>query len=170
MELQERLEQLISPSLVAMGYDLVRVQFQGKTRPTLQVMAERKDGASMTVDDCTDISRALSALLDVDDPIAAAYVLEVSSPGIDRPLTRTRDFTEWAGFETKVDTIVGVDGRKRFRGELLGLDEQGQVKLMTETGEVAIPMADIRSAKLVLTDELIKAVTKEPEGSGNETP
>lgn len=165
MDRQHRLEALVAPSLESMGYELVRVQFEGRQRPTLQVMAERQDGRPMTVDDCADISRSLSALLDVEDPIDGAYVLEVSSPGIDRPLTRGKDFDAWAGFEAKVEAIVGVDGRKRFRGHLLGLDGQA-VRLKVETGEVAIPLDDIRSAKLVLTDELIAAVTKDQEGQG----
>ncbi|HTH16647.1 MAG TPA: ribosome maturation factor RimP [Magnetospirillum sp.] len=166
MDLQQRLEALIAPSLDSQGYELVRVLFQGKTRPTLQIMAERKDGAAMTVDDCADISRSLSAVLDVEDPIQGGYVLEVSSPGIDRPLTRPKDYETWAGHEAKVESLVAVDGRKRFRGTLLGLAEDGQVRLLTEAGEVAIPPVDIKSARLVLTDALIDAVTKGPEGQG----
>jgi len=166
MDLQHHLETLIAPSLEGMGYELVRVAFQGKTHPTLQIMAERKDGAGMTVDDCADISRSLSALLDVEDPIQGGYVLEVSSPGIDRPLTRSKDFVNWAGHETKIESLAAVDGRKRFRGKLLGLDDEGRVKLLTDAGEVAIHMDDIKSAKLVLTDELVDAVTKGPEGQG----
>lgn len=166
MDLQQRLESLISPSLESMGYELVRVMFQGRTRPTLQIMAERADGKPMTVDDCADISRSLSAVLDVEDPIQAAYVLEVSSPGIDRPLTRSKDFVAWAGFEAKIETLGAVDGRKRFRGTLAGLDDSGRVSLQTETGPVAIDLADIKVAKLVLTDALIDAVTKGPEGQG----
>jgi ribosome maturation factor RimP len=160
MDLQSRLEALIAPSLDAMGYELVRVQLQGKQRMTLQIMAERKDGAMMTVDDCADISRSLSALLDVEDPITGAYTLEVSSPGIDRPLTRAKDFEQWAGFEAKLESSQAVDGRKRFRGKLLGLDAAGNVRLVIETGEVSIPMADVRGAKLVLTDELIAQAMK----------
>ncbi|HSV29542.1 MAG TPA: ribosome maturation factor RimP, partial [Candidatus Omnitrophota bacterium] len=135
---QQRLEALIAPSLEAMGYELVRAMFQGRQRPTLQVMAERKDGKGMTVDDCADISRSLSALLDVEDPIEGAYNLEVSSPGIDRPLTRPKDFETWAGFEAKIEAFHGVDGRKRFRGRLGGLD-QDRARIQTETGEAAIP-------------------------------
>ncbi len=158
MDLQNRLEALIAPSLDAMGYELVRVQLQGKQRLTLQVMADRKDGVMMTVEDCADISRSVSALLDVDDPIAAAYTLEVSSPGIDRPLTRAKDFERWAGFEAKLESSTPIEGRKRFRGKLLGLDEEGNLRLTVETGEtVTIPMADVRGAKLVLSDELIAA-------------
>ncbi|ARJ64872.1 ribosome maturation factor RimP [Magnetospirillum sp. ME-1] len=164
MDLQSRLEALIAPSLDAMGYELVRVQLQGKQRLTLQIMADRKDGVMMAVDDCADISRSVSALLDVEDPISAAYTLEVSSPGIDRPLTRAKDFVAWAGFEAKMESCQPIDGRKRFRGKLLGLDETGAfVRLAVETGEVTIPLADVRGAKLVLTDELIAATMQDQE-------
>lgn len=165
MDRHDRLEALITPTLEAMGYELVRVQLQGKENLTLQIMAERQDGVAMTVDDCADISRALSAILDVEDPIPGAYVLEVSSPGIDRPLVREKDFVNWAGFEAKVDMTVPVDGRKRFRGRLKGLDDSGAVLLATDTGEdVALPFGDIHRAKLVLTDDLIALAMKEQEG------
>lgn len=165
MDLQQRLEAIVAPSLAAMGYELVRVLFQGKTRPTLQVMAERTDGRPMTVDDCADISRTLSAVLDVEDPIQGGYVLEVSSPGIDRPLTRAKDFVAWAGFEAKLESLVAVDGRRRFRGRLAGLDETGTlVRIHTETGEALVPLAGLKTAKLVLTDELIDAVTQGQDG------
>ncbi len=163
MDLQNRLEALIAPSLDAMGYELVRVQLQGKQRLTLQIMADRKDGVMMAVEDCADISRSLSALLDVEDPISGAYSLEVSSPGIDRPLTRAKDFEQWAGFEAKLEAAQPIEGRKRFKGKLLGLDDGGNVRLAIETGEVAIPFADVRGAKLVLNDELIAATTKAQE-------
>lgn len=164
MDLQSRLESLIGPSLDAMDYELVRVQLQGRQRLTLQIMADRKDGAMMTVDDCAEISRSVSALLDVEDPISGAYTLEVSSPGIDRPLTRAKDFVNWAGFEAKMESCAPIEGRKRFRGRLLGLDEAGaHVRLEMETGEVAIPLADVRGAKLVLTDELIAATMNDQE-------
>ncbi|OJX81840.1 ribosome maturation factor RimP [Magnetospirillum sp. 64-120] len=165
MELHQRLEALFGPTLESMGYEMVRVMFQGRTRPTLQVMAERKDGRPMTVDDCADISRSLSALLDVEDPIQGAYALEISSPGIDRPLTRGKDFETWAGFEVKLEALVGVDGRKRFRGKLLGLEAEA-VRLLADGQEVQVPLSDIKSAKLVLTDELIAAVTREQEDPG----
>lgn len=159
MSFQERLEGLIAPTLESMGYDLVRVQMSGKQRPTLQVMAERKDGVAMTVDDCADISRALSAVLDVEDPIQGAYMLEVSSPGIDRPLVKARDFERWAGFEARVEMARPVDGRKRFKGRLLGVDEHGSIRIQAEDGEFSLPFADVQKAKLVLTDELIAAAT-----------
>ena len=161
MEYRIRLENLVAPTLDQMGYELVRIQMQGSARPTLQIMAERKDGAGMTVEDCASISRALSAVLDVDDPIGGAYVLEVSSPGIDRPLTRPKDFTAWAGFEAKMETDMPVDGQKRFRGKVLGVDEVGRVGIATDKGESWIPMPQVKSAKLVLTDALIAAVTKD---------
>ena len=163
MDLEERISALVAPSLDAMGYELVRVLLQGRQNLTLQIMAERRDHAPMTVDDCADISRALSALLDVEDPIAAAYTLEVSSPGIDRPLTRRQDYERFAGFEAKLETTRPVDGRKRFRGKVLGVDPDDRVQLMAETGEMLIPLGEVKSAKLVLTDELIAAAMKEQE-------
>jgi len=163
MSIEERISALVAPSLDAMGYELVRVLLQGQKHQTLQIMAERRDRQPMTVDDCADISRAISALLDVEDPIPSAYSLEVSSPGLDRPLTRAQDYERFAGFEAKVETLRPVDGRKRFRGRLLGLDEASQVRLEIETVEVLIPLVDIQRAKLVLTDDLIAAATLEQD-------
>ncbi len=161
-DLHHRLEIRIAPVLEDMGYDLVRISFTAGRRPVLQIMAERRDRAAMTVEDCAAISRNLSAILDVDDPIASSYTLEVSSPGIDRPLTRPQDYQNWAGFEAKIDTLRGLDGRKRFRGLLLGLDDSGEaVRLRNEAGEdISLPLSDIRAAKLILTDALIAAVTQ----------
>ncbi|HWB48793.1 MAG TPA: ribosome maturation factor RimP [Stellaceae bacterium] len=147
---------IIEPSLEAMGYRLVRVAFLGARRATLQIMAERIDDAPMTVDDCTEISRTVSALLDVADPIAEAYLLEVSSPGIDRPLTRPDDYDRFAGFEARIELNQPLDGRKRFRGRLLGRDGE-HVRLAAETGEARLPLAGIAKAKLVITDDLLKA-------------
>jgi len=151
-----RIAAMIEPSLEAMGYALVRVSHTGGRRPTLQIMAERHDGAGMTVGDCEEISRNVSALLDVQDPIASAYTLEVSSPGIDRPLVRPADYERFAGFEAKLELEHGLDGRKRFRGRILG-QSGGRVRLVTEQGEVELPFDDIHRAKLVLTDELLAA-------------
>lgn len=162
MTLQERLESLIGPTVDAMGYVLVRVTMSGKQRPVLQVMAERKDGVNMTVEDCADISRAVSAVLDVEDPIQGAYMLEVSSPGIDRPLTRKSDFQRYAGFEARIEMTLPVDNRKRFKGRLLGIDDAGIVRIAAEDGEFALPFDDIQKAKLVLTDELIAASISGP--------
>jgi ribosome maturation factor RimP len=154
---------MIAPSLEAMGYRIVRVAFTGGRRPTLQIMAERRDGAAMSVDDCADISRAVSALLDVADPIPVAYALEVSSPGIDRPLIDRDDFVRYAGYEAKVEMSNLIDGRKRFRGRLLGA-EDGVVRIAVEDREVALPLAEVVRAKLVLTDELLAAAQKQQSG------
>ena len=154
MDLAGRVEALIGPTVEAMGFSLVRVQVLGRNRPRLQIMAERTDGESMVVDDCAALSRAVSAVLDVEDPIAGAYTLEVSSPGIDRPLVRLADFDRFAGFEAKVEMDLAVDGRRRFQGRLLGT-EGDAVRLRMEDSEVVLPYADIRRAKLVLTEELL---------------
>jgi ribosome maturation factor RimP len=153
---------MIAPSLEAMGYRLVRVAFTGGRRPTLQIMAERRDEAAMSVDDCADISRTVSALLDVADPIPVAYALEVSSPGIDRPLIERDDFVRYAGYEAKIEMANLIDGRKRFRGRLLGVAEDA-VRVALADREVALPLADIVRAKLVLTDELLAAARKQQE-------
>jgi ribosome maturation factor RimP len=150
---------LIEPSLEAMGYRIVRVAFLGAQRATLQIMAERIDDAPMTVDDCSEISRSVSAILDVADPIAGAYMLEVSSPGIDRPLTRPEDYDRFAGFEARIELTEPLDGRKRFRGRLLGRSED-RVRLAGETGEISLPLAAITKAKLLITDELLAAHAK----------
>lgn len=148
-----RVERIIAPTLVEMGYDVVRVQFSGgRQHARLQIMAERVDEQGMTVDDCADISRAVSALLDVEDPISGAYDLEVSSPGIDRPLTRERDFVRFAGHGTKIELRDLLDGRKRFQGRLAGVEE-GCAVLETETGTVRLPIDGIDKAKLMLPEE-----------------
>lgn len=165
MGLEERIENLVSPTLSAMGFDVVRVQVQGRQRVRLQVMVERQDGRSIVVDDCAEVSRALSAILDVEDPIRGPYTLEVSSPGIDRPLVRAADFERFAGFEAKVETAYAVDGRRRFRGRLLGVNGE-DVRMNVEGMEVRLPMADIQRAKLVLTEDLIAAATASSNGAG----
>jgi ribosome maturation factor RimP len=148
-----RVEQIIAPTLDDMGYELVRVQLSGGPQHSrLQIMAERADQQGMTVDDCADISRAVSALLDVEDPIAGSYDLEVSSPGIDRPLTRPRDFERFAGNLAKIELRQAVDGQRRFRGLLKGVAD-GCAVLETETGIVGLPIAEIDKAKLALPDE-----------------
>lgn len=159
----ERIEALIAPSLEAMGYDVVRVQLSGSGRRLiLQVMAEPSDGGVMTVEKCADISRAISALLDVEDPISGAYTLEVSSPGIDRPLVRPSDYERFAGYEAKIETNRLVDGRKRFRGRLGGVTEDG-VRIALDQRETNVPFDAIHRAKLVLTDELLAEAAKAQE-------
>jgi len=153
------LERLIEPIAETMGYALVRVRLSGADRPVLQIMAERADGM-MDVDDCAKLSRAISAAFEEDDPIESEYVLEVSSPGIDRPLTRRRDFETYAGHEARLELKYPLDGRKRVRGKLRGLKGE-DVLIETELGpeqgrgEIAVPYTSIGEAKLVLTDDLI---------------
>ncbi|MCC7048449.1 MAG: ribosome maturation factor RimP [Alphaproteobacteria bacterium] len=143
-----------------MGYELVRVQLSGgRDRPTLQVMAERADGKGMTVEDCTDISRAVSALLDVADPLPCAYLLEASSPGIDRPLIKPGDYERFVGHEARIETRWPIGGRKKFRGRIVGVVGDA-VRVAQSEGQVDLPLAEIERAKLVLTDELIAASLK----------
>jgi ribosome maturation factor RimP len=148
--------QLIEPSLNAMGYELVRVLISGGENLRLQIMAERADRAEMTVDDCADISRNVSAILDVEDPIPNAYTLEVSSPGIDRPLVRLADFDRFKGFDARVESRIAVEGRKRFSGRLIGTEGE-DVLIEVEGTRYAVPYEFVQRAKLLLTDELIAA-------------
>ena len=156
MSLTDHIVDLISPSIEALGYEVVRVTLAASTRKVLQIMAEPKDGRVMAVEDCARVSRAVSAILDVEDPITDAYSLEVSSPGIDRPLTRPKDFERYAGHEAKIETFEAIDGRKRFKGILKGVAADN-VKIDSEGAEVALPLNQIAKAKLVLTDALIAA-------------
>lgn len=157
------LTQMIEPEAQALGFALVRVSLFGKgDERTLQVMAERPDTRQLTIDDCADLSRRISDQFDAleaegRDPIEGAYRLEVSSPGIDRPLTREQDFADWTGHEAKLTLAAPQDGQKQFRGELEGIAE-GQVAIRSRTGTLAhVPFAAITDAKLVLTDKLIAA-------------
>ena len=151
--------QMIEPVLDGMGYDLVRVQLRNGPDLCLQIMAERTDRAEMTVDDCAAISRQVSKLLDGEDPISDAYTLEVSSPGIDRPLVQLDDYDRFAGFDARVESREAVLGRKRFKGILVGTD--GTEILIEVDGETySVPFHEIHRAKLLLTDELIAASQK----------
>ena len=159
--LDARVAAIVEPVVEDLGFRLVRTRISAANGCTLQIMAERPDG-TMTVEDCEAVSRAVSPALDVEDPINRAYHLEVSSPGIDRPLVRSGDFERWAGHELKVEMAVMQEGRKRFRGTLLGVDgDRARIRLpdVSEDAEatVLLPLADIGEAKLVLTDELITA-------------
>lgn len=155
--LDARIAHIVTPSLVALGYRLVRVRVSGQNGCTLQVMAEREDG-TLTIEDCEAISQAISPALDVDDPIGRAYHLEVSSPGIDRPLVRTVDFERWAGNEAKLETAIPIDGRRRFRGIILKVEDGNiAVRLSDLGGEVVqLLLSEISDARLVLTDELVE--------------
>jgi len=152
---------MIEPSLAGMGYRLVRVVMTSGRRATLQVMAERLDNLPITLDDCAQISRSVSALLDVADPVVGTYTLEISSPGIDRPLVRAEDYDRFSGFEAKIELATLLNGRRRFRGRLLGTSE-GAVRLLTEAGETRLPLDAVARAKLVLTDDLIAAAQHKP--------
>lgn len=155
--LELKIAAIVEPSLAGLGYELVRVQVTGRERLTVQVMAERADQAPIGTDDLELIARQLSAVLDVADPIAAAWMLECSSPGIDRPLTRAKDFVRFAGHLARIEVEPPVDGQRRFAGTLLGGDDDA-ARLRLDTGaEVALPLAAVRKARLVLTDALINA-------------
>lgn len=153
---------LIEPEASALGLKVVRVGFfGGKSDPTLQVMAERPDTRQLTLDDCAALSRRLSDVLDAlegtpADPIEEAYRLEVSSPGIDRPLTRLADYTDWAGHEARIKLVEPIEGRKLFDADLDGVDDH-TVLVTAKHGAMRLPFAGIASAKLILTDKLIKA-------------
>lgn len=155
-----RVAELIEPALEGRGFRLVRVSVSGGDAKTLQVMAERADG-TMTIEDCEAISKEISPLLDVHDPIAGTYRLEISSPGIDRPLVRASDFEDWAGHEAKLEVKELIDGRRRFRGTLEGF-EDGEVRIEMDLGGeagrqvIGIPLGLVAEARLVLTEELIR--------------
>jgi len=158
--LDRRIAEIIEPVLVALGYKLVRARLMNQNGLTLQVMAEKNDG-TMTVTDCEEVSMAISPVLDVEDPVEKAYHLEVSSPGIDRPMVRKSDFTRWQGHIVKCETSILVDNRKRFRGKITEVDSEGftlerdQVAYGEEP-RVKIPFNTLSEAKLILTDDLIR--------------
>jgi len=169
--IDRRMAEIITPVIEDMGYELVRVRLMaGKTR-TLQIMAQRPDGG-IEVDDCAKISTAISATLDVEDPLEDAYALEVSSPGIDRPLTRLKDFDDWIGYEAKVETTELIDGRRRFRGELAGTE--GDEVLITidppvkgdDPITIGLQFDWLSDAKLVLTDDLIRDMLRARKAAG----
>ena len=156
MDQEKLIEKLVRPALMAQDYDLVRVQLSIKNGLRLQIMAERNDRLEMTVEDCATISRNVSTLLDAEDPIPEAYTLEVSSPGIDRPLVRRDDYERFAGFEVRIESRSPVLDRKKFWGILRGTD--GNDVLIEVDGQVfGVPFTEIHRAKLTLTDELIAA-------------
>src|SRR6056297_3169151 len=162
--MDRRMAEIITPVIEDMGYELVRVRLMGGKTATLQIMAERADGA-IEVDDCAQISNAVSAVLDVEDPILDAYTLEVSSPGIDRPLTRLKDFEEFEGYEAKLETQDLIDGRKRFKGVLTGVEDD-EVMLNVAEGTIGLKFDWLSEAKLVLTDELIREMLRARKAAG----
>ena len=155
-----RVAAIIEPAIVDLGYRLVRVRISAQNGCTLQIMAERPDG-TMAVEDCEKVSMAVSPVLDVDDPIDKAYHLEVSSPGIDRPMVRKSDFTRWLGHLVKCETSILVDGRKRFRGKIVAADDNGftlerDQPAYGEEPVTVIPFTALAEGKLILTDDLIR--------------
>lgn len=159
------IERLIEPAIEAAGFEIVRVQFMGANAQTLQIMVERRDRRQLLVSDCAEISRLVSAILDVEDPVSGAYVLEVSSPGIDRPLVRLDDYERFEGFEVRLETTGPIDGRRRFRGRLKGVRDT-DVLIECEGTVHSVPFAGIRRSALELTDELIEATRRESEAAG----
>ncbi len=162
-ELLHRIEDIVQPTVGGMGYEVVRIAMS--KGGTLQIMVEPADGRPMGIEDCATLSRALSAVLDVEDPISSAYTLEVSSPGIDRPLTRPKDYQRWSGHLVRVEVAQPIDGRRRFKGILVGL-EDGTVKLNLDDGtEAHLPLAAVTRAKLEMTDTLIEEHRRAQEGA-----
>ncbi len=151
-DLDRRLAGLVEPIINELGYSLVRLRFSGKVTKTLQIMAERP-GGGINIDECAEISREISALLDMENPIKDAYVLEVSSPGIDRPLTRLEDFDAWKGCRAKLGTSFGIDGRKRFSGVLQGTSGD-EVLIEIPEGTIGLKFAWLEEARLAVAQEL----------------
>ena len=156
LHLEQRIEEIIEPAVQDLGFEIVRVHLSGNHNPRLQIMAEPIVGDIMTVDHCATISRVVSAILDVDDPIEGAYSLEVSSPGLDRPLVKHRDFERFAGFDVRIETFEAVDGRKRFRGRL-GSVEGEIITVEVDGTDMSIPFPLVRRAKLLVSDEMLAA-------------
>ncbi|GHF02627.1 ribosome maturation factor RimP [Aliiroseovarius zhejiangensis] len=166
--IDRRLAEIVQPVIEGMGFELVRLRLMGGKTPTLQIMAERPDGG-IEVDECADISTAVSAVLDVEDPIEDNYTLEVGSPGIDRPLTRLKDFQDWNGYVAKIETSELIDGRKRFKGELAGVEGNEiliEIENQGETVTIGLDFDWLSEAKLVLTDDLIRDVLRQRKDDG----
>ncbi|MCU9848142.1 ribosome maturation factor RimP [Defluviimonas sp. D31] len=161
--IDRRLAEIVTPTIEGLGFELVRIRLMGGNTKTLQIMADRPEGG-IDVDDCGKISVAVSAVLDVEDPIDEAYHLEVSSPGIDRPLTRLKDFDAWKGYEAKIETSELIDGRKRFKGQIAGT-EGDEVLIEIEEGTIGLKFDWLSDAKLVLTDELITEMLRQKKAT-----
>lgn len=165
-----RLAAIIEPTLEGLGYRLVRVHVSGRDGCTVQIMAERPDG-TFTIEDCETASRDLSPVLDVEDPIRGGYRLELSSPGIDRPLVRLSDFERHAGDEARIEMTAMVEGRKRFRGEITGVEDGHALLRAKDSDQVfRLPIADMQEAKLVLTDALVEKTMKQQKQNQADTP
>ncbi|MCE5973233.1 ribosome maturation factor RimP [Sinirhodobacter sp. WL0062] len=166
--IDRRLAEIVAPTIEGLGFELVRIRLQGGRHPLLQIMADRPEGG-IDVDDCAAISTAVSAVLDVEDPIEENYTLEVSSPGIDRPLTRLKDFDMWEGYEARIETFEQIDGRKRFKGILRGTEGDEVLIEIEEQGEmvtIGLQFDWLADAKLILTDELIAEMLRQRKDAG----
>lgn len=161
--IDRRLAEIVTPAIEGLGFELVRIRLMGGLHKTLQIMADRPQGG-IDVDDCGRVSIAVSAMLDVEDPIEDAYTLEVSSPGIDRPLTRLKDFDAWKGYEARIESEEMIDGRKRFKGRLAGTMGD-EVLIEIEEGTIGLRFDWLADAKLVLTDELITEMLRQKKAT-----
>jgi len=167
--LAERIEKLVAPAVAEAGFELVRVRLTGKEMTTLQIMAERADH-TMTAGDCAKLSRILSPILEEADPISGAYRLEISSPGIDRPLVKLKDFDDWQGYEAKIELDRMIEGQKKFKGVLAGVDGDNIcLDIEGEEETALIPFAYVAAAKLTLTDDLIRESLKAAKDAHKET-
>lgn len=166
MQKKHHLQDMLEPTINNLGFDLVRILTIGNVNPTLQIMIERKDRQNMVVDDCATVSRAISTVLDEKDPISGKYTLEVSSPGLDRPLVNLENFIRFAGFEAKVETDIEIEKRKRFKGRIIRVENDNIILLMDDK-EWSIPFSAVAKAKLLLTDELIAAAQAEADEQEN---
>jgi len=162
--IDRRLADIVGPVIEGLGFELVRIRLMGGRTRTLQIMADRPDGG-IDVDDCAAISTAVSAVLDVEDPVEDNYVLEVSSPGIDRPLTRLKDFEMWSGWDARIETTELIDGRRRFKGTLAGI-EGNEVLIVVEEGTIGLAFDWLSDAKLMLTEELITEMLRQRKADG----
>ena len=151
---------LVAPKIEEMGFEVVRIMTTGSERQTLQIMIERQDRKNLVVDDCAAVSRAISVILDEADPIDGEYSLEVSSPGVDRPLTKPEHFARFAGFEAKVETDEAVEGRKRFKGKIVAVNGDDVIRIEADDKVYDVPFEAVSKAKLVLTDELWESFVK----------
>lgn len=167
--IDRRLADIVTPTIEGLGFELVRIRLMGGKTRILQIMADRPEGG-IVVDECARISTAVSAVLDVEDPVEDNYILEVSSPGIDRPLTRLKDFDMWVGYEARIETTELIDGRRRFKGELAGTEGE-EVLITLEEGKdnfvtIGLQFDWLSDAKLILTDELIAEMLRQRKASG----
>lgn len=156
MQNKHHLQDLLEPMIDELGYEVVRIITMGQAHPTLQIMIDRKDGVEINVEDCAKVSRAVSEIMDEKDPISDQYTLEVSSPGLDRPLTKLEHFKKFSGYEAKVETDVEVEKRKRFKGKVVSVDDKNNINFDMEGTLYAIPFDAVNKARIIITDELLK--------------